>query len=210
MKEIIKAIILPAVVGILGLYFTHTYNQAQLKADYVKTVHEYLPEIQSDDVTQSQVALEILRPILTTEQVVAIEKVIAARQKIVVGRAVAENDEAMLARVSEVSKLNPQKGRELTQYTEAAALQKEGYELVAAGAYDKAADKLRATGRIHPDFRDNAKVAKLLEKDLVRVTPDEKREAKLLDSLAVKELQIPAAERKKILDRSKTLGLRAE
>ena len=207
MRELIKVVLLPAVLGILGLYFTHTYNQARMKSDYAKTIHEYLSEIQSDDPVEAQIALEMLRPILTAEQEEVIGKVIEARQKIVVDQAVAEKNESILDRVREISKINSHRGDELTRYAQAAMFQKEAYELVASGEYEEAAEKFRQSVRKHSDFEKANNVAKLIEDKLVSQPIIDANEIEVLDSIGVQAHQIPIAERKKILERSKRLRL---
>lgn len=207
MKEIIKVIILPAVIGLLGMYFTYTYNNAKLKSDYANTVYKYLPEFKSDNIVDAQIAFEILKPILTPEQEEVIKKVIEARQKIVIDKAVETDDESILDLVGEITKIDQKQGSELTNYTEAAITNREGFKLVASGEYEKAAEKFRLTANRHSDFKEVEKWAKLIDDKLVSQPFKEANEIEVLDSIISKRFQIPIKERKKILDRSDKLRL---
>ena len=204
MKEILKAIILPAVLAILGMYFTHTYNEARLKADYAKTIHDYLPEIQSENIAVSQAALEILRPILTSRQEEAISQVIKANQKMIIDQADA-SDESIFMSLDDVVKLNPNDGDELARYAAGSVLRKEALESLAAGEYEEAADKLVASGHVHSDFRKSAEFAQIIKDSLVTASLDPDREIEVLNSIASQRIDIQAPERRKIVERSQTL-----
>jgi len=201
LKELIKAIILPVVLGVLGMYFTHTYNAAKLKADYAKTIHDYLPEIQSDDLMVSQAALEILRPILTPEQEKAISRVIKGRQKTVIDQADLKAD-ITIAQIQNISKINPEDGAELKSYAVASELHKEGLEFIVEGNYKKAAEKLEASSSAHPDFDKSAKFAKLIEDSLVNRPDFIEREAEVLDAIVSNSKDLPFIGKQKINERS--------
>ena len=205
MKDIIKAIILPAVLGIVGTYFTYTYNQARLKADYARTVHDYLDEIQSDNIAVSQVALEILRPILNSRQEEAIIKVIKANQKRIIDRAATAGEDVSMS-LDEVAGLNPDDADDLTRYTTATALRNEALESLVAGDYEQAAEKLKISGKTHPDFVKSVNFARLVEDSLIDRPLGADREIEVLNSIAAQRMNIPARERQKIAERSQALS----
>ena len=197
MKDVIKAIILPVVLGVLGAYFTYTYNEARIKADYAETIHKYLPEINSEDMVAQQMALEILRPILTSSQEKAISMVILVRQKRMIDQASVSEDSTFV-RISEIAKLNRGDGAELAKYADASILRKEAIEKLVDGQYEEAAEMLKRSSDVHSDFTKSALYARMIEDSLVNRPVEEDRVTKVLDEIVSQRLDIPALEKRKI------------
>jgi len=204
MKDVIKAIILPVVLAGLGGYFTYTYNEARIKADYAETIHKYLPEIKSEDIVVAQVALEILRPILTAEQAKAISHVILVRQKKFIDQAIIKDSNTFIS-IDEITKLNQDDGSELAQYAKASKLTKEGSDLLADEQFKEAAKKLKESSQVHSDFKKSAQVAQIID-DLDVQSIESKSKTKILDSIAEQHPEIPSIlKSKKIADRFQEL-----
>lgn len=163
MKDLLKAIILPLVIAGVGGYATYTYNQAKLKVDYANAVHAYLPQIQSNDIYEQQVALEILRPILTEKQINAISAIIKANQKTIVEEAISKG-ENIDDKLTKLATLVPEKASNLYDYSQAVILENESSKLIQEGKIDEAVEKLKSIATIHPDFKDYSIVADEIEK----------------------------------------------
>ena len=163
MKDLLKAVILPVVIAGVGGYASYTYNQAKLKVDYANAVHAYLPHIQSSDIYEQQVALEILRPILTGEQITAISAIINANQKAVVEEAIARG-ENIDEQLTKLSTLVPAKAENLYNYSQAVTLKNESSILLQEGKIDEAVEKLKSIATVHSDFSDYRIVADEIEK----------------------------------------------
>lgn len=163
LKELLKAFILPVVIAGVGGYASYTYNQAKLKVDYANAVHAYLPQIQSSDIYEQQVALEILRPILTSEQMNAISAIIKANQKAIVEDAISkgENIDEKLARLAT---LVPEKAANLYNFSQAVSLENESSKLIEEGKIDEAVEKLKSIATIHSDFQGYSIIADEIEK----------------------------------------------
>ena len=163
MKDLLKAVILPVVIAGVGGYASYTYNQAKLKVDYANAVHAYLPQIQSSDIYEQQVALEILRPILTVEQIDAITAIIKANQKSIVEDAISKG-ENIDEKLTKLAKLVPERASSLYNYSKAISLEIESSKLIQEGRIDEAVEKFKSIATVHPDFREYSIVADEIEK----------------------------------------------
>ena len=163
MKDLLKAVILPVVIAGVGGYATYTYNQAKLKVDYANAVHAYLPQIQSSDIYEQQVALEILRPILTVEQINAISAIIKANQKAIVEDAVSKGED-IDEKLTKLAALVPEKAANLYDFSQAVILENESSKLLQEGKIDEAVEKLKSIATLHSDFREYSIVADEFEK----------------------------------------------
>ena len=166
----------------MGGYATYTYNQAKLKVDYANAVHAYLPQIQSNDIYEQQVALEILRPILTVEQINAISAIIRANQKAIVEDAVTKGED-IDEKLAKLATLVPEKATNLYNYSQAVSLENESSKLLQEGKIDQALEKLKSIATIHSDFREYSIVADELEKLKNNGSLIEKSATKLAKSL---------------------------
>ncbi|MCH7494537.1 MAG: hypothetical protein IH825_00390 [Candidatus Marinimicrobia bacterium] len=170
MKEILKAVILPAVIGFVGTYASYTYNQAKLNVDYARTIHSYLPQIHSDNLYEQQVALVILKPILNKDQLEALEAVIDANQKSVI-IAAAGNDAELEKGLNRLAALTPEKALDLKNYSRALILERESMELFGKGNVKEAIEKLRSSAKAHPDFEEYSEFAENVQQQ-ISITPD--------------------------------------
>ena len=182
MKEILKAVILPAVIGFVGTYASYTYNQAKLNVDYARTIHSYLPQIHSDNLYEQQVALVILKPILNKDQLEALEAVIDANQKSVIISA-AGNDAELEKGLNRLAALTPEKALDLKNYSRALILERESMELFGKGKVEEAIEKLKSTAKAHHDFKDYSEFAENVQQQ-ISITPDlEEFSSGLIDRL---------------------------
>ncbi len=163
MKDLLKAVILPVVIAGVGGHATYTYNQAKLKVDYANAVHAYLPQIQSSDIYEQQVALEILRPILTVEQMNAISAIIKANQKAIVEDAFSKGVD-IDEKLTKLATLHPEEAANLYNYSQALFLENESAELLQEGKIDEAVEKLKFIATIHSDFREYTILADEIDK----------------------------------------------
>lgn len=170
MKEILKAVILPAVIGFVGTYASYTYNQAKLNVDYARTIHSYLPQIHSDDLYEQQVALVILKPILNKDQLEALEAVIDANQKSVIISA-AGNEAELEKGLNRLAALTPEKALDLKNYSRALILERESMELFGKGKVEEAIEKLKSTAKAHHDFKEYSEFAENVQQQ-ISITPD--------------------------------------
>ena len=182
MKEILKAVILPAVIGFVGTYASYTYNQAKLNVDYARTIHSYLPQIHSDDLFEQQVALVILKPILNKDQLEALEAVIDANQKSVIISA-AGNEAELEKGLNRLAALTPEKALDLKNYSRALILERESMELFGKGKVEEAIEKLKSTAKAHHDFKEYSEFAENVQQQ-ISITPDlEELSSGLIDRL---------------------------
>ena len=182
MKEILKAVILPAVIGFVGTYATYTYNQAKLNVDYARTIHSYLPQIHSNNLYEQQVALEILKPILNDDQLSAINAVIDANQKSIIISATG-NEAELEKELNKLAALTPEKAHDLQNYSRAVILEREGKELFGKGNVKEAIEKLRSSAKAHTDFEEYSEFAENVQQQF-SITPDlEELSSGLLDRL---------------------------
>ena len=182
MKEILKAVILPAVIGFVGTYASYTYNQAKLNVDYARTIHSYLPQIHSDDLFEQQVALVILKPILNKDQLEALEAVIDANQKSVIISA-AGNEAELEKGLNRLAALTPEKALDLKNYSRALILERESMELFGKGKVEEAIEKLKSTAKAHHDFKEYSEFAENVQQQ-ISITPDlEEFSSGLIDRL---------------------------
>ena len=182
MKEILKAVILPAVIGFVGTYASYTYNQAKLNVDYARTIHSYLPQIHSDDLYEQQVALVILKPILNKDQLEALEAVIDTNQKSVI-IAAAGNDAELGKGLNRLAALTPEKALDLKNYSRALILERESMELFGKGKVEEAIEKLKSTAKAHHDFKEYSEFAENVQQQ-ISITPDlEELSSGLIDRL---------------------------
>ena len=182
MKEILKAVILPAVIGFVGTYASYTYNQAKLNVDYARTIHSYLPQIHSDNLYEQQVALVILKPILNKDQLEALEAVIDANQKSVIISA-AGNEAELEKGLNRLAALTPEKALDLKNYSRALILERESMELFGKGKVEEAIEKLKSTAKAHHDFKEYSEFAENVQQQ-ISITPDlEELSSGLIDRL---------------------------
>jgi len=182
MKEILKAVILPAVIGFVGTYASYTYNQAKLNVDYARTIHSYLPQIHSNNLYEQQVALVILKPILNDDQLAAISAVIDANQKSVIIGAAGSGAE-LEKELNKLAALHPEKAHDLHNYSRAVILERESMELLGKGDVDGAIEKLRSSAKAHPDFEEYSDFADNVQRQ-ISITPDlEELSSGLIDRL---------------------------
>ena len=170
MKEILKTLILPAVIGFVGTYASYTYNQAKLNVDYARTIHSYLPQIHSNNLYEQQVALVILKPILNEDQLAAISAVIDANQKSVIISAAGSGAE-LEKNLNKLAALHPEKALDLQNYSRAVSLERESMELFGKGDVKGAIEKLRSSAKAHPDFEEYSDFAENVQHQ-ISITPD--------------------------------------